>query len=140
MGVRVEHNENNIDTSKWTTAKALKVGFFPSAKYETGVQVAQVAFWQEFGTINIPPRPFMRNAIAQNKEKWGDLFAAQLKNSTDAETALNTVGEIARGDVLMSLTSLSSPPLKPSTIAKKGSSNPLIDTGHLKNSLSFEVS
>lgn len=140
MGVRVEYNKNNIDTNKWTTAKVLKVGFFPSAKYETGVQVAQLAFWQEFGTINIPPRPFMRNAIAQNKEKWGDLFSTQLKNGTDAETALNAVGEIARGDVLMSLTSLSSPPLKPSTIAKKGSSNPLIDTGHLKNSLSFEVS
>ena len=54
-----------------TTAK-VRVGIIEQANYEgsDGESVAQVAFWNEYGTATIPPRPFFRNTIAQHKDEW----------------------------------------------------------------------
>ena len=56
--------------------KQARAGWFENAKYENGVSVAQVAMWQEFGTGKIPPRPFMRVAVAENTKKWRELMAS----------------------------------------------------------------
>lgn len=122
----------------------LAVGFFESAKYDDGTQVAQVAqvaFWQEYGTIKIPPRPFFRNAITKNAKKWVDTLETALK-STDGnfKKAFGILGEVAVGDIKTSITNLGSPPNAPSTIKSKKSSNPLIDTGLMRNSVTYEVS
>ena len=64
--------------------KTLKVGFFKNSTYPDGTYVAQNAFWQEYGTPKIPPRPFFRTAIAQNKGKWSKGFENVLvKNNYD---------------------------------------------------------
>lgn len=120
--------------------KTLKVGIFETAKYPNGEYVASVGFWNEYGTINIPARPFFRNAIAKNKQKWIGAFQNFAKKAQDCESAMEMLGEIASGDIKDSITSLNTPPNAPSTIKKKKSSNPLIDTGLLRNSISYEVS
>ena len=120
--------------------KTLKVGVFEDAKYDDGTPVAMVAFWNEFGTLKIPMRPFMRNALAKNKVKWVGFIKNQLMTGLSAETAFNRTGEIVRGDIVKSLTNLSPPPNSPYTIKRKGSSKPLIDTGLLRSSITYEVS
>ena len=121
------------------TNKVLNVGFFDSAKYPSGEGVPSVAFWQEFGTLKIPKRPFMRNAIAKYKGRWIAAFKASAQGDAPAETILGRVGEVMRGDVVKSIGDTTEPPNAPATIAQKGSSHPLIDTGFLRQSVSFEI-
>ena len=52
----------------------LEVGFFSTAKYSTGEYVAQVAYWNEYGTTLSPPRPFFRNAIKDKSKEWSELY------------------------------------------------------------------
>lgn len=115
----------------------LEVGFFQTAKYPNGMQVAQVARFNEFGTSKIPMRPFFRNAINKNTKKW---FASlQQLLAIDNGKALDKVGEIARGDVVQSITTFNTPPNAKSTIKAKKSSNPLIDTGLMRRSVTYKV-
>lgn len=138
MSIKIRKKQNDFKSSIFTNKK-LKVGIFESAKYDDGTPVAQVAFWQEFGTAKIPMRPFIRNAIAKNTQKWGDSVKTALISTNDSEKSLKMLGEIMRGDIVLSLTNLNTPPNAPATIKQKGSSNPLIDTGLLRNSISWEL-
>lgn len=84
-------------------------------------------------------RPFFRNALAKNRKKWFKFFTTQIKNTLDLDKSLNLTGEIMRGDIIKSLTNTTTPPNAPSTIKQKGSSHPLIDTGFLRASISYEI-
>lgn len=119
--------------------KSLEVGFFEVSKYENGVYVASVASFNEYGTAKIPPRPFFRNAIAKNSNKWNDILANELRNSVDVELAYNRVGEIAKGDIVESIMQTNTPPNSPLTIAKKRSSKPLVDTSFMRSSVNYKV-
>jgi len=139
-GVKDLQNALNDKLKDFTkNPKAIYAGIFESAKYDDGTPVAQVAFWQEYGTLKIPMRPFMRNALAKNKVRWIRFFKRQIESHLDFDLALNRTGEIMRGDIIKSIVATTTPPNKPSTIKAKKSSHPLIDTGLLKNSVSYEV-
>lgn len=99
-----------------------KVGFFESAKYENGTPVAQVAVTQEFGDPekNIPPRPFFRNAIAENQTAWkalvSKLIRAVVKGKITYHEAIEMIGLTAAGHVRKSISVLTAPALAESTI------------------------
>lgn len=132
----------------------LEVGFFSTAKYSTGEYVAQVAYWNEYGTTLSPPRPFFRNAIKDKSKEWLELFRETQFQTKDMFKSLSIVGTIAKDDIATSITDLSSPPNSPITInggwirhpngkafkvKGKGSSNPLINTGFMRNNVSYEI-
>lgn len=119
--------------------KSLEVGFFEVSKYDNGVYVASVASFNEYGTAKIPPRPFFRNAIAKNSNKWNDILTNELRNSVDVELAYNRVGEVAKGDIVESIMQTNTPPNSPLTIAKKKSSKPLVDTSFMRSSVNYKV-
>lgn len=123
---------------------------FPAGK--TGGDIINRAVWNEFGTRGgrsgggwggpIPERPFMRNAMRNNKNKYRDAMKVSAKKILLGETSLSTVldklGALAASDVQMEITALRTPPNSPVTIALKGSSNPLIDTGQMRQSVTWE--
>ena len=117
----------------------LEVGFFETSKYENGAFVASVAFWNDRGTANIPPRPFFRNAVSDNSKKWIDILGKEVKSGSDSDLALNRVGEIARGDIVESIYKTNTPSNSQSTINIKGSSKPLVDTGFMRANVTFRV-
>lgn len=130
----------NIDKKikqKYTTKSTLEVGFL-GGKYPNGVKVASVAFWNEYGTIKIPPRPFFRNAINDNNQKWIKFLKQKAKDSS-IDNALNLTGEMVRGDIVKSITKTTTPPNSIYTISKKHSTHPLIDTGFLRASVSYQI-
>lgn len=119
---------------------SLRVGFLSQATYPDGKSVALIAALNEFGTRRMPPRPYFRNMIAQRSASWPAAIAVNLKaNNYDAERSLDDVGEAIAGQLQMSIRDLTSPPLSPFTIAKKGFDKPLIETGHMLNSVGYEV-
>ena len=119
----------------------VKVGFFSTAKYEDGTPVAAVAAWNEFGTETIPERPFFRNALAESERSVGRILQAGLdtKKMVVDERLAGRVGAHVQGQIQESITALKEPPNAPETVRRKGSSDPLMDTGTLRNSVSWEV-
>ncbi|GBQ90909.1 hypothetical protein [Gluconobacter albidus] len=118
----------------------LNAGFLEGATYPDGTPVAAVAYWNEFGTSRSPSRPFMRQTIAKNQDQWPKLLAACLKQSGgDLEKALDMASERIVAQIQEEIRTLQSPPLAASTIKAKGFDKPLIDTGHMLNSVGYEV-
>jgi hypothetical protein len=129
---------------KWVDATAggpyVKVGFLAGAAYPDGTPVAAVAAFNEFGGRDRPPRPFFRNMVAQRGSTWGAATATALKTSgNDVNKALDLVGQGIKGQLQQSIVDLTDPPLAASTVRAKGFDKPLISTGHMLNSVDYEV-
>ena len=118
----------------------VKVGFFSTARYEDGTPVAAVAAWNEFGTETIPERPFFRRALAEAERGIIRVLKAGIdtKKMVVGEQLAGRVGAHVTGQVMESISALDSPPNAPST-ARKGSTNPLIDTGMMRASVGWSV-
>lgn len=115
--------------------KTLVVGFLNS-------EVAQIAIWNEYGTERIPPRPFMDITFNKYQNKWAtQLEKLLVQNKFDLSKSLRLLGEIIRADIKITIeTTDLYVPNAPSTQAKKGGVNsPLIDTGHMRDSIEYEL-
>lgn len=115
----------------------LRVGFINSATYPNGINVAQVAFNNEYGTDKIPPRPFMRNTIADKKKDW-IAMVAPLVRRVGSEKAMLQLGEVIKGDIVFTILNFTNPPNAPVTIQRKGFDKPLVDTAQMSRSITYE--
>lgn len=121
---------------------SVKVGFLEGARYPDGTQVAMIAAINEYGAPSRgqPPRPFFRQMIDSKQGEWPAAIAGLLKaNDLDAAIALDLAGAAIAGQLRESITRLTDPPLAASTIRRKGFAKPLVDTGHMLNSVDHEV-
>jgi len=126
-----------------------KAGFFPSAKYaelDGGEFVASIAFKNEYGSPleHIPPRPFFRPAIAENKKAWSEIVRLTLKRGGTIEDALETVGLQMQGDIRDALDDVTTPELSAYTIKMRqergnSSTKPLNDSGYMRSQLTSVV-
>ncbi len=112
-------------------------------KGKTPATIADVAFWNEFGTENIPARPFIRGWMDQHgkeiQETMFKLMKLVLQGKIQKEQALEQLGLWMAGQIKAYMAEGVPPPNAESTIKAKGSSTPLIDTGVLRSSISHEV-
>jgi len=106
-----------------------------------GETIAEIAVANEFGTRRIPARPFLRTGIYENISDYKTIIRTLLlkifKGQIGSEQALRILGIRAASDVQEKIKSISSPPNSPATVAVKGPSNPLIDTGALRQHISW---
>ena len=123
------------------SGRTLKVGFLSGATYPDGTPVALVAAVQNFGAPSrgIPPRPFLDQVKAAHENEWPVQLAKLIEAGDDPVTALGKMGEIMKGQIQQSIRDTDSPPLKPATVRRKGFDKPLIDTGHMLNSVDYAV-
>lgn len=87
----------------------------------------------------IPPRPWLIPGVQSGKQDIVDTIAHGITNDLPLEQVLEQVGAFAAGAVQQYMTDLQQPPNSAYTIAQKGSSNPLIDTGSLLQSITYKV-
>jgi hypothetical protein len=131
---------------KITNGGVLRMGFLEKATYPAGekgaaLPVAQVAFWNEFGTTRTPARPFFRDTIAKQSKTWGDnLAAALIATNYDGQKALALLGQSMRDDLENSIAQFSLRGNAPSTIKAKGFDKELVDTGVMQRATDYEVS
>ncbi|QCE35644.1 hypothetical protein FAI40_10075 [Acetobacteraceae bacterium] len=91
----------------------VNAGVLEGATYPDGTSVVEVAFWNEYGTKDVPARPFMRPAIAENKRKWSKLLERNLKqNDFNVSQSLGLLGERMANDVREKILSNPPPPNK----------------------------
>ena len=143
--------------------KDVEIGFYSTARYPDGVAVTNVALWMEFGFESkyfpvqakdgtwlfikrqtpkqIPERPFFRQSIA----KFPGPVLAILKDNVNPRTMVVTrrtaskVGLVGQGIIQRQIVLLREPPNAPSTIENKGSSNPLINLGFMRQSVTWKI-
>lgn len=111
---------------------------------EDGTPLAVIAAANEFGTATIPERSFLRSTVESNRGKYADDLQEVVEAVVDGkanamEQGLNRLGVEAVADVQRTMRELDDPPNAASTIARKGTDNPLIDTGRLRQSIDHEV-
>lgn len=119
------------------------IGIQEGNKEIEGLLVSQYMFWNEFGTKYIPERPFMRNWFDSNlnqiKNFIKNLYTKVLDGKITANRALNLLGQYAQDGIRKSILNTTTPPNAPSTIKRKKSSHPLIDTGQALNSIHYKI-
>lgn len=104
------------------------------------LSVAQVAFWNEFGTKRAPSRPFFRTTIAQESKRWGETLGKAIKYyNYDGDLALRAVGQMMRDDVEASIQRWTTPGNAPYTIRRKGFDKPLVHTSVMVRAPDFEI-
>ncbi|PNV62217.1 hypothetical protein C0033_08880 [Clostridium sp. chh4-2] len=93
--------------------------------------------------ITIPERAFLRNGYDQSKDgvvdNAEDILPSVLNGGMDTDAFLKMVGLILAAEIKDYAASLDSPPNHPFTVSRKGSSNPLVDTGDMIGSITYEV-
>ncbi|CAM3083760.1 hypothetical protein SAMN04487792_1554 [Lactobacillus bombicola] len=93
--------------------------------------------------VNIPSRPFIRLALIENTEKYKHMIEQGIEditfNGSNAIKVLTKLGVTAVADIRKSSITLSKPANAPATIARKKSSNPLVDTGNLQRSITYRI-
>lgn len=115
-GEKLEEKLRQIAQSARNAGK-VKVGFLAGATYPTGVSVAQVAAWQNFGTRKIPATRFFSDLAMNNAVAWGEILGTALVAADyDSKVALSNLGEEIMGDLRASIIAVDSPPLSPITL------------------------
>ena len=89
--------------------------------------------------ISIPPRPFFRKAIADNRKLLPSM-AAKLLKIHDPETVMRMLCEHMKAQLELSVMTWTDPPNAKSTIRQKGYDSPLRGPDRLlRNSFSYEI-
>lgn len=108
----------------------------------TDQPLAAIAAIHEFGLGGMPQRSFLRSAFDENKpmiNKMGDRVVNSAIKGISTETALNQLGNVVQGMVQKKIVDGPFVPNSPATIKRKKSSRPLIDTGHLRQSIRYVI-
>ncbi len=113
------------------------------SKEKNGADVCAVAAWNEFGTINIPSRPFMRKSVDDNKDEISAYMRKKVEEVISgrktAEQVFKEIGLFQKGLIQKKITDGSFEPNAPSTIRQKKSDKPLIDTGRMRQSVEIFI-
>lgn len=127
------------------SAKAQKVD-----EAHNGLTNAKVAIINELGTApgvepRIPARPFIGETVRRNKGKMQELASDLLhmiaKGEMSTRIALSRMGKDGADKVQATMVDSKTwaVPNAPMTVAKKKSSTPLIDTGALRQAVTYKV-
>jgi hypothetical protein len=105
--------------------------------------VAEIAVVNEYGTDKIPSRPFARSTFDEKREEMVGLGKRLMAGIVDGKIklkpALDVMGSTLATAMKRKITDGAGvpPPNAPSTVAAKGSSRPLVDTGRLLGSITW---
>lgn len=123
--------------------KSVVVGFPKGYNpYPDGTPVALVATVHEFGSATVPPRPYFRTTLQRNnfyKSLRKMTFKKVIRGELSESIAMHQLGDTIANDIKDEIVAVNSPALAQETIKRKGSTNPLVDTGHLKQSVTYKV-
>jgi len=137
--------DKNSDIVKYASANEFGVGTKPSS--HTGTQM--MAAMSRASGVNvryIPERPFMRKTFDEKREDIVKFIKEMIElyskgRVKDLSKYFAIVGAKMKKEIQRTITTASSwaVPNAPSTIAKKGSSKPLIDTGRMRAAITYKV-
>jgi hypothetical protein len=129
---------------KLATGKHVVVGV-TSTKRRGGITLAQIAAVHEFRSpaANIPERSYLRSTFDRKAASYTGTLAIGLGKAvlglTTGEAVLEELGTQMTRDVVATIDAGVKPALAASTVARKGSSKPLVETGELRAAIKHEI-
>lgn len=121
----------------------VRIGYQAGKKAgKNGVDLANIAAFNELGTIHIPSRPFLRDSVDSNEGQINAFLQAMgkaLVRGGSAEEVLKKIGVFQKGLVQEEIEKGSFAPNAPVTVKRKGSDKPLIDTGLMRQSVDYVI-
>jgi hypothetical protein len=141
MGIKITTLKDNTKKIK---AELRKIN---NEKLVVGVidpVIAEYATYNEFGTIDIPQRSFLRSTYDEQIGKWlkqlEQGISGIINMRDNASRVWDALGKKAKENVKNKIKSNVPPANAPSTIRKKGAGKTtLFDTGALLGSITYEV-
>ena len=110
---------------------------------EAGMPYAKLGAIHEFGAKHIPERSFLRVPLRAAQDElaahFRELMPLVADGSMTMDQALNAIGAKAAGISQEAISSGIPPANAPETVRRKGSSNPLVDTGALRQAITWVV-
>jgi hypothetical protein len=106
-----------------------------------GSTVGEIASYHEFG-LGVPRRSFIRDYVDQNRLAITakiDAIGGRIVGGLDPKKGMDLLGLYLVGEIQDRISDHIPPPLAESTIERKGSDTPLIDTGQLRSSITHAV-
>jgi hypothetical protein len=133
--------EAGLDYYEQIEMDTLEMGGYNSGSNRAPVDVLTVALYNEYGTSNMPSRPFIRQTLEKNSDYIIRFIAAQVNDmyvrKKSVEEVVAAIGVLGVGLIQKEIISGGFDANAPSTIKKKGSSKPLIDTGRMRQSVHY---
>lgn len=127
-------------------AGSVEVGVFSGYRAPgSKLTLSEIAAVNEYGSADgrVPSRPFLRLTMNRVTPALQRLTASLVGKVIDGretkEAMLNEIGSHLKQEVQRTIDMRVPPPNAPSTIAKKGSDHPLIDTGRLRSAISWRI-
>lgn len=140
--------KERLETLRLHNKLAVRAGVLGgTTRDDTDLTNAQIASIHEYGLGKVPARPFIRPPFDKNHKTYVDMLAKGLRkamrnlNPRAFPMLLELIGQKMVADIKNYVTQGTGvpPPLSPATIKRKGSSRPLVDTGQLLNSVTYQV-
>lgn len=108
-----------------------------------GATLAEIGAFHEFGTSKMPRRSWLLDGISENEAAIGTAFkrvgVAIAARRMPVDRAYDQLGEFILAKLKARVRARIDPPNAPATIARKGSSVPLIDEARLLASMRAKV-
>lgn len=120
----------------------VRIGIQQGAGSHDGVDLVDIAMFNELGTIHIPSRPFLRDSVDAHATEINNFLQSvgqYLARGGSAETALKKIGVFQKGLVQEEIVKGDFVPNSEATIKRKGSDTPLVDTGRMRQSINYVI-
>lgn len=125
--------------------KEVVIGIPSSSDSHDDITNAELGMIHEFGSPEkgIPERSFVRSTFAEEGGNAGRLMTSEVKRLLEGNASVDSVygnvGMYMQGKMIEKITDGDFVANKEETIKRKGSATPLIDTGKLRASITYEV-
>lgn len=119
----------------------VRIGIQQGAGSEDGVDLVDIAMFNELGTVHIPSRPFLRDSVDAHSAEI-NAFLQSMRTQLvkgSAEKVLKKIGVFQKGLIQKEIVNGYFVPNSPATIKRKGSDKPLIDTGRMRQSINYVI-
>lgn len=121
------------------------VGIIDPKKRDEGgeLNTAEIGFTHEFG-VEVPERSFLRSTMHEERKRIvaqsRKFLKAVVRGKLTVDKGLGLLGIDMADKVSQKIVKIRKPPNSPATLAAKApKTNPLVDTGQLKNSITHRV-
>jgi len=98
---------------------------------------------KETDQINIPERSFIRTTFDEQEKAWVDFAQKRLEKVVagrmKARSMLDQIGAKMASDIQETIVEIKDPKNAGMTVERKGSSNPLVDSGRLMQSITWRL-
>ncbi len=142
-----------VDMATKASRAKVRVGIFVGQK-EATEEIVEIATIHEFGTREtvdadgishqrIVARSYIRSTMKERRAELQPIVTKAVRLMTSRKLAvhagLSLIGAYLANAIKTKIVNGPFTPLKPATIARKGSDKPLIDTAQMKNSVTFVI-